>query len=240
MTMKSVLRSTLARVGLEVHRRRPGASMEASLFAMMRLHGINIVFDVGANTGQFGNMLRRAGYKGTIVSFEPLEREHAILRRNAAGDKSWRVAERVAVGALEGESVLFVAGNSVSSSVLPMLEEHRRAAPASEYVGQQRVPVRQLDRLVAEYLTSDSVAFLKIDTQGYEREVMAGAPNTLRNATGIEIEMSLVPLYAGQAMYEENLEILKGLGFQLWNLSPAFFDPVSGRLLQVDAVFFRN
>lgn len=156
------------------------------------------------------------------------------------GDVLWEAGPRVAVGAEDGEVDIHVAGNSVSSSVLQMLNAHSAAAPGSGYVGIERVPMRRLDTIGFEFVRPDSVVFLKIDTQGYEREVLRGASELIRASVGCQLELSLVPLYESQALYAEMLNELQGLGFDLWSIVPAFVDPKSGRLLQVDATFFRQ
>jgi FkbM family methyltransferase len=238
--LKQLIRSATRRVGLDVRRYRPATSADAALKEMLACHGINLVLDVGANTGQFGTLLREVGYAGRIVSFEPLSAAHAKLKDAARHDPLWEVAPSMAIGSADGEIQLNVAGNSVSSSVLPMLESHSSAAPASAYVSSETVPLRTLDSVAAGYLRPDTSLFLKIDTQGYEDRVLQGAQALLKRTTGLQLELSLVPLYAGQRQFDDLLAELKGAGFELWNLTPAFIDPAHGRLLQVDATLFQR
>jgi FkbM family methyltransferase len=237
--VKRIIRRALRLLGLDVRRFRPGSSEDASLVAMLAAHRVNLVVDVGANTGQFGQALRSAGYGGRIVSFEPLSSARKQLVTAARNDALWDVADQMAIGSENGEIEIHIAGNSVSSSVLPMLESHAKAAPASVYVGSEKVPVRTLDSASSQYLRPDTVLFLKIDTQGYEDRVLRGAVTTLRRAIGLQLELSLMPLYEGQRQYEEMAKELKGMGFELWNMTPAFVDPRNGRLLQIDGTFFR-
>lgn len=197
-----------------------------------------MVFDVGANTGQFGQSLREAGFRGRIVSFEPLAAAREKLLAVSQKDNKWDVAPRAAIGNEDGEIEIHIAGNSVSSSVLDMLDAHANAAPGSRYVGSEKVPLRRLDSIALDYLHPDSVAFLKIDTQGYEDRVLQGASNLLKKTAGLQLELSFVPLYDGQRLYDEMVSQLKLLGFELWSMSPVFSDPQTGRLLQVDATFF--
>jgi hypothetical protein len=81
--------------------------------------------------------------------------------------------------------------------------------------------------------------FLKIDTQGYELPVLEGATRTLKRCVGVQAEMSLLPLYQGQVLFREIIGWLEQREFELWSLLPGFSDPATGRLLQVDGVFFR-
>ena len=81
---------------------------------------------------------------------------------------------------------------------------------------------------------------MKIDTQGYEDRVLKGATELLNRTTGVQLELSLIPLYKGQLLYDEIIKKLEAIGFELWSINPVFTEPVTGRLLQVDATFFRN
>ncbi len=236
---RKLARSALRKCGLDVRRFRPGSSAEAALQKMLAVHRINLIVDVGANTGQFGELLREGGYTGRIVSFEPLSAARRKLTAAAARDPLWEVAPPMAIGDADGEIQINVAGNSVSSSALPMLKSHAEAAPASVYVGTETVPLRTLDSVVDPYVRPDTVMFLKIDTQGYEDRVLRGARSVLSRTQGLQLELSLVPLYEGQKLFAELLAELHAAGFELWNMTAAFIEPVNGRLLQIDATLFR-
>jgi FkbM family methyltransferase len=238
--MKELIKSVLRWLGLDVRRYQIATSESAQLKALLDQHRVDLIIDVGANTGQFGQHLRRIGYRGRIVSFEPLPAAWEALRRHAHGDRLWEVAPRTAVGRTSGEITINVANNSVSSSVLPMLDAHHDAAPASRYTGTEVVPMNSLNALALPYLRADTISLVKIDTQGYEEQVLAGAGEVLARAAGVQIELSLLPLYAGQPSFRETVSRLEDMGFQLWAVWPAFTDPRSGRMLQLDALFFRE
>lgn len=237
--MKSLAQRLFRHAGYELRRYRPTSSERAQLMAILKHHGVNLVFDVGANSGGFGRHLRELGYRGRIVSFEPLKAAHDELLSAAARDKAWSVAMRCAIGAQNGEVEMHVAANSESSSVLTMLDAHALAAPESRIVGTERVPLRTLDSLASEYLSDTTRLFLKIDTQGFEEQVLEGASKTLSRAFAVQLELSLVELYAGQKLMLEMIEIMKGTGFDLWGVAPVFSDPASGRALQMDGIFSR-
>lgn len=202
-------------------------------------HGIDAVLDIGANTGQFGRALRQAGFAGRIHSVEPLAAAGAALAARAARDGNWTV-QRAAAAAEPGRLTLNVAGNSVSSSVLPMLERHAAAAPASRYVGVEPVEATTVDRIVADHDLSPATTLLKIDVQGYEPAVLDGAAKTLGEFAAVRTEMSLVPLYAGQELLADLVGRLGQHGFELWFVDPGFVEPGTRRLLQLDGVFFRR
>jgi hypothetical protein len=97
-----------------------------------------------------------------------------------------------------------------------------------------------LDSIVFDYLDAGSRAFLKIDTQGYEDQVLKGATTLLGRIIGLQVELSLVPLYEGQQLFDDLSRRLRSLDFELWSIAPVFVDPKTGRLLQADVTFYRS
>jgi FkbM family methyltransferase len=240
MSIKHSLRKSLNRVGWDVRRVDPSSLGLSQLARQLSIHQIEVVFDVGANTGQFAEMLREAGFPGRIVSFEPSAAAHAILSKHARRDADWIIAPRMALGDQDGTITLNVAGNSVSSSVLPMLPMHASAAPESRYVRTEAVDLRTLDSVSQELTRDDERIFLKLDVQGFEYKVLLGAQQFLHRVAGLQLELSLVPLYEGEHLFHPMLHDLEKSGYELWSVVPGFVDPHSGRFLQVDAVFFRK
>ena len=230
----------IRKLGLDLRRYRPATSTDAQLITMLNTHNVNLIFDVGANEGQFATQIRVAGYAGRIVSFEPLSIPGQKLLIASNKDPLWVIAPQAACGNEDGEIEIHIAGNSVSSSILEMLETHSKAAPNSSYIGSEKVALRRLDTLAPDYLFLGAVPFIKIDTQGFEDRVLQGAPDLLAKAAGLQLELSLIPLYHGQRLYQEMIIQLNALGFDLWSITPAFIDQNSGRLLQIDATFFRS
>ena len=229
----------LHRVGFELRRFSVEQSENARFISMLRTHNVNLIFDVGANAGQFGVLLREIGFDGKIVSFEPLSDARENLLNISKNDPLWQIALQTAIGEENGEIEIQIAGNSHSSSVLDMLDTHVRAAPDSKYIGKEKVALRTLDSIAPDYMDSNSIAFIKIDTQGYETQVMNGAKKLMSQIVGLQVEISLVPLYKGQCLFDEMLKKLKNDGFELWSISTVFSDPNTAQLLQVDATFFR-
>jgi FkbM family methyltransferase len=238
--MKILAKRIIRNLGYELRRYTPTTSGSAQLMAILKHHNVNLVFDVGANIGNFGISLREGGYRGRIVSFEPMKAAYEAVRAAARNDPLWQVATRAAIGEEHGEAEIHIAANSESSSILEMLAAHSAAAPEANYIGTEKVPLRRLDSLAPEYIQTDSVLFLKIDTQGYEDKVLSGARETLSRAVVLQLELSLIYLYAGQKLMIEMLTILEKMDFELWGMAPVFADPRSGRMLQVDAIFCKR
>ena len=238
--MKSFFKQLLRKFDLEFRNFSVEKSENARFLTMLSCHNVNTIFDIGANEGQFGVNLRDFGYKGKIVSFEPLTEAREKLLKTSKNDIHWEVAPQAAIGEGNGEIEIHIAGNSESSSILKMLEAHISAAPNSKYIGKEIVPLRKLDTLAPDFLDKDSVVFLKIDTQGYEEQVMNGAHELMKNIVGLQLEISLVPLYEGHGLLDEMLQNLKEKRFELWGVSSVFSDPDTAQLLQIDATFFRK
>ncbi|RYZ73854.1 MAG: FkbM family methyltransferase [Lysobacteraceae bacterium] len=238
--IEKMIRRTANLVGVDIHRHRPEATQLGRLSSMLSHHGVDLVFDVGANSGQFASALRTSGYGGRIVSFEPLSSAHADLVRHSRDDPDWDPAPRTAIGDRAGELVINVSANSVSSSALGMLDSHSSAAPESAYRYDETAPVTTLDAIAEHYLRPGSTPFLKIDTQGYEDRVLDGATALLSRSRGLQLELSFVPLYAEQKLFGELSARLLALGFSIWAIWPGLCDPASGRMLQVDVTFFRD
>ncbi|MEN3356158.1 MAG: hypothetical protein V7637_140 [Mycobacteriales bacterium] len=200
--------------------------------------GVDVVVDVGANAGQYAEVLRTAGFAGRIVSCEPLSAPYRKLAAAAARHRTWETVH-TALGDRHGTVRVQVAGNSQSSSVLDMLSTHLAAAPESRYVGIEEAPLTTVDELCERYRVEPARCLLKLDVQGYEGHVLAGARGVLPRLAAAQVELSLAPLYASQPLMPEVVDRLTGYGLDLWAIEPGFSDLSSGRMLQCDGVFVR-
>ena len=90
-------------------------------------YNISVVFDIGANVGQFGlRLLQDDNFKGKIISFEPTIDAHLKLKKLSRQYPNWIVHERVAIGEIESVVKINVGGNSAeSSSLLDMGSVHK-------------------------------------------------------------------------------------------------------------------
>jgi FkbM family methyltransferase len=238
---KSVVRRLLRAVGFEVHLTRNANIEPVVLARVLAATGAEIVLDVGANLGQFGDEVFRTGFKGTLVSFEAIPAVHAQLARHASRHGgSWVVAPCAALGSRCGQTHINIAANVVSSSLLPMTDAHRGAAPHSAYVEKQLVEITTLDQVGPTVIPPVGNILLKVDTQGYEMEVLRGASATLRRTVALQLELSLTALYEGAPSFLDMIQFVKEQGYELFSLVPGFWDTKSGRLLQMDGFFIRR
>lgn len=229
----------LARAGIEVNRFRHGGGERALAWQLIEAARVDVVIDVGANHGQFALGLLAIDPSLRMVSFEPLESAHAALRCAARGYRNWKIADRMALGARSGNASLFVAGNSQSSSLLPMLPLHERAAPESVYVDEQPTPIDRLDQVASGYWGTNDRLLLKMDTQGSERDILDGAGDIIDQVVGIQTEISFAELYQHQPLAFDAIRDIEQRGFSLFGICSDFRDPLTHTLLQANAFFIR-
>jgi FkbM family methyltransferase len=200
---------------------------------------INLVFDVGANVGQYGISLREQGYSGVIVSFEPMTEAHQKLTRISDSDLNWKVHSPTALGSENMREIFHISANSLSSSLLEMNERHLLAAPQSKYISSEVVRICKLDDVWGQYNFENSVILLKLDVQGFEMNVLKGSESMLNSVSLIQLEMSTTHLYSNQSLYFEIDSYLRSLGFSLLNICPQFWSK-TGKLLQYDGIYFNH
>ena len=207
-----------------------------SLSSILAHKGINLVFDVGANTGQYGKHLRELGYRGKIVSFEPQKQPFATLSADAKRDARW-TAVNLGLGNENEQKTINVYEDSRLSTLLS--SDHRSGALNGQPVGTETIEIRTLDGIIDQYAAPDDKILLKIDTQGFEKQVLQGAEQSLPKLTSIQIEMSLTPLYDHQPLLDEMVALLRSKGFALWQIQRGLWDPKTGQEIEVDGVFVR-
>lgn len=219
--------------------RYPRDTPEWAAVQLLRGCRPDVVVDVGANVGQFARTIRSFGYAGDIVSFEPVSSTYRRLAVNADDDPHWYTVN-CALGAAEGEATINISSNdSLSSSLLPMEDLHRDAFPGSGYVASEPVRVRRLDDVEVPALAADRV-FLKVDAQGFEHEVVAGAEDLLGRTVGIQLELSLAPLYSGGWTFWDAMDWLRDQDFQPHHFVPGVVDRRTMQTLQVDVIGLRR
>lgn len=238
--MKKLIKKILKKLGYEVRGYNITYSGELQLKRLIEIENIDLVLDVGANEGQFAKNIRENGYRGKIISFEPLSSAYKKLKKHAEKDTDWVVHERCAVGESSEVMRINISENSVSSSLLPMLEAHSSAAKKSIYIDSEFTEVRPLDSLMEKYDVEGRKILIKIDTQGYEWCVLKGAPELLKKTSVILCELSLVELYQGQKLWRDVVGFLYDIGFTCWSIKSGFTNQVTGQCLQMDMIFIRN
>jgi FkbM family methyltransferase len=241
LQLKTWAKSLVNTAGFDLHRYLPQSDDIIRVVKACERRNIAFVLDVGANVGQFGMRLRERGYKGRIVSFEPLSKAHSELTRAAARDDNWLVPGRAAVGDINGYVTINVADNSWSSSILPILGAHLQGAPDARYIGQETVPIITLEYFLRTSLPLSEIRLaLKVDVQGYEDKVLKGLADRISCIDVLFLEMSLVQLYDGATPFIDMYNYITSHGFTCISLSPAFVNPNTFEVEQLDGLFERR
>ncbi|MCA9081011.1 MAG: FkbM family methyltransferase [Planctomycetaceae bacterium] len=244
--MKTRIRQWLLRMGWDVsrvtsrdvHKRAEWNRRELEKWRVLQTYAPAAVLDIGANVGQFAELLRNLLPTTRIISFEPLQDCFTELK-----SKQDRLAPLdclpFALGAESTSATIQRNSYSPSSSLLEMESLHKEELPKTAATVNETIQIRRLDDLAPElHLPSNFIA--KIDVQGYTAPVLRGGEETLRNAQALIAEVSLRPLYAGETTFDEAFEILTGWGFVYRGNVDQWISRRDGRILQCDCLFERG
>jgi FkbM family methyltransferase len=217
-------------------------SLEHHLIRVFRLYRTNCVIDVGANTGQYGRMLRNVGYEGRIVSFEPVKDAFDTLKSCRPRDRKW-IRIRSALGNETGSRSINVASSTDLTSFLRnkpgTVDWGNDAGLTVDHV--ETVPIARLDSVFddcIEGLRNPSV-HLKLDTQGWDIEVIRGANVSLPRICSMQSEISVLPIYEGMMPWLDALSLFLSNGFAITELVPVSNDR-GLRVIEFDAVMVRR
>jgi FkbM family methyltransferase len=226
-------RAALREIGIEVSR-------SANPFLkLLTAYKIDVILDVGANEGQFATWVRRLGYTGRIVSFEPIASAYATLQRLAANDGRWETVN-IALGDDDGEAEINRSAQTTMSSLAEQTELTRRTFTNAGVVARDTVVIRRLDSIFDGFCRRDEVVLLKIDTQGFEKRVLDGTVHCMERIAGARLELSYQPLYDGEWGFDAMVEYMRTVGFTLVMLEPVGFESNPPRVLQADGTFIRT
>ena len=207
----------------------------------LRNQGLNpsVVFDVGANAGQFAIAATTVWPSARIISYEPQHNVFGLLEGKA---KQYPHIEprNMALGAEpELDALMHVTNQPASSSLLPLGDGHKQAEPNVSEVGTERVQVGTLKDEIRNVGAVGS-ALLKMDVQGYEQNVLIGAGDDLCFFDWIVFETSCSPLYEGETTFEMISSWLSARGFSFYGPVDIHFAEPAGRIRQFEALFHRQ
>ncbi len=207
---------------------------------LIKRHGINLILDVGANMGQFGLDLRKAGFDGEIISFEPIN-ECCVHLRSIADDK-WRV-ENYALGDANTTDTINISNKTVFSSILDTNDFGRaNFSDSIQVVDTQTITIKRLDDVINSLINEPDKKkiFLKLDTQGYDGRVMHGAADTLSHVYILQTEVSCKAIYKETPSFHETLKQLTTSGFNITGVFPLSRDKNTMELLEFDCLLIRR
>ncbi len=202
---------------------------------VVRSREIDLVLDVGANDGDFARDLRDAGYSGKIVSFEPATAAYQRLANAAKNDPGWDTIQ-LAIGDEDGMLQLSISAIDVYSSFKqPSLAG--RVAPGSREIRTEDVPVSRLDTFLRKSPQYAGRIYLKIDTQGFEMEVLQGVGDRLSDLAAVQAELGLVRLYDDQEDWLTVIQWMRSRQFEVATMICNSVDPAAGQAVEYDVVF---
>lgn len=192
------------------------------------------IVDVGANVGDWTAGLLDFYRPSRVICIEPDPRLAARLRKRFAAHPAISVVER-AVGSAPGSAVLHVMEDPGFNSLRRPDQQAQALYPPTFRVKETvKVEIQPLDFLLADV---PRIRLLKIDVQGYEREVLAGAVDVLRRTDCVLMEVNFKTHYEGEAGFAELAELMRQHGFAIGNYS----EPKGGKrqALYADVLYVR-
>lgn len=240
--LKQTLRKAAYTVGLQVGRFPGPDTLQGHLKSFFQRTGINCVIDVGAHLGEYAQEIREIGYRGRIVSFEPVRTSYEVLVKKAREERDW-IIQHCALGSEDGEKEINVYQGTVFNSFLPSSSVGtERFGAQVELAAKERVPIRRLDQVFETCI--DGIAnprvFLKMDTQGWDLEVVKGASGILDRLVGLQSEMAVKQCYEGMPGYTRALDHYAALGFQVTGMFTVARDTDGLQVMEFDCVLLRT
>lgn len=207
-------------------------------YGWLQNHGINTVFDIGANTGQFATLVNKIIPTASIYSFEPLKDCYNELQK-----LQYRIRNiqcfNFGLGEKNESAIINRSQFSPSSSLLPMGDLHKSAFPHTAITVPEQIVIKTLDS-ISDQISWNKKVLMKIDVQGFEMNVLRGAAVTLSKIDVIIVETSFKQLYKDQPLFSEVYKFLTNKGFVYSGNFDVIVHPKTGEYLQADAIFNRE
>lgn len=184
---------------------------------LFHLLQIDCVVDVGANLGQYHDFLRKhIEFTGDIISFEPIPNHVEFLRQRAKADSRWHI-QSCALGSEVGRASFNVMARTAFSSFLqPDHSNVPQFKDINEVEERVEVEVSTLDRVLPQIDAARKAQnlYLKLDTQGFDLQVVKGATASIGRVKALQTEASVRPIYSGMPDYVTTIQTLQSLGFE--------------------------
>jgi FkbM family methyltransferase len=200
---------------------------------------IDCFLDIGAFQGDFAKNLILSGFKGHVISFEPVSENYNKLQFKAQKFKNWEVYKRIGLGDKREVLKINVSENLQSSSFLSNNSNHVELLNESKYKYTEDCEIILLDDLYDKLNLNYKNIFLKIDAQGFETKIINGGPKIINMCKGIICEVNNEILYENDIHWKEMIRILEDQNFKLHSIRDAYTDTKSGKTIQFDVIFVR-
>lgn len=236
--MFHIIKRALWNFDIDIKRRRSLSTFEATLMAVLETSRIETVLDVGANVGQFARLIRSFRYRRRIMSFEPDPVCFGKLAAQAGRDPLWE-CRNVGLSDVQDTLEFHRYNYSVLSSFSVLNEEGQKKFPRAREIGREKITVSRLDAILSEEGPRRGPMFLKIDTQGHDLRVFAGAKGVMPQIAALCCEIPFQSLYAGNVGWHDVVGVYEEAGFRLAGVYPVARNERLA-LLEGDALFVRE
>ncbi len=228
--IKSLLKRLVPEKSKKLLREKLGVPSQESSFKNIRNLGFSpkLCLDIGAYEGHWTNDFKQIFPSCAIMMIEgQVLKEPALINvKKAYIDVDYRIA---LLGAGETD-VIFNIYDTASS----VLVEHHDTNAKTE--------TRNLISL--DHLLEDSnftqPDFIKIDTQGYELEILKGGEKTLAHAEFVLLEVSFLDIYINCPLVADTLTFMEERGFVLYDICTLMRRPLDKALFQSDFLFVKE
>jgi FkbM family methyltransferase len=227
--------------GYDLVRRDRQLRLDSHLAVLLPALDIDLIIDVGANTGQYAARLRRNGYRGEILSYEPLSAMQPVLQRAARADGRWIIRD-CALGAEPGHATIRMSPDSSWSSLRGFTDWGRARFPSQDRDAEpEEISVVRLDADLPAQMPDWETRkiFLKLDTQGFDQEAFAGAEGVMSAIQALQAEVPFLSIYDGAPRYAEAMAAFEAAGFETTGLFPVKRDRKTHRMIEMDCVMRR-
>lgn len=239
--MKKILRRALNRLGFDVVKMTTyHQSIGQHLANVLAGKRIDAVLDVGANVGQYGELMRSLGFGGHIYSFEPVRAVFEKLRQAAAGDDKWH-CYNLALGSAAEKKEINVYSSHVFSSFLEANSYSKGIWDSLNRSSVETVEVVRLDDFLPTVADRGQCTnfLLKMDTQGFDLQVFRGATRALPDIVALQSELGLIEVYEGTPDPYETLREFNRAGYHISGMYPINRDQ-SLAVIEYDCVLVRR
>jgi FkbM family methyltransferase len=247
---KTAIKRTLRHFGYDLVRYPSRETYGEHIRELLMTLDIDLVLDVGAHHGEYASLLRELGYAGRIISFEPVAANFDVIAQHCAHDPSWR-AYNLALGSEDADKSINVMSDSFLNSFLApsefglqWLDRNSDGGHRCPMIvkGVDKVTVRRLDGLFDQMLNDAGAhnVFLKMDTQGWDLEVLRGADACISRIGAVQSEVPLKAIYRGMPSFIEVITECKRLGFEITGMFPVSRDTNNLAIVEFDCVMARR
>lgn len=207
-----------------------GSPSQKSAFIRLKKLGFvpHKVLDIGAYEGNWAEEFLSVFPETKIMMVEGQRNKEAILKNRIKAMPN-AVLEIALLGA-EEKKVEFNIYESASS----VFTEDNETNAAVEIL-----TLKLLDKVV-ENTPFEQIDFIKIDTQGYELEILKGGLKTLDSAQFVLLEVSLLGIYKNAPLVDEIMFFMKDKGFSLYDICSIMRRPYDNSLFQSDFLFIKT